>query len=574
MKFTGPLSVTPVGALMSAKFWSLLLNFSLIVGYLTAIQALPANAVVPVCSSSMTAQHETMQLKATPSHGQVFYMDSGSKPVADAAYVGYVISTGAASPLTNMWVSIDGFSGGVVSLANPNDKYLQLDTISGNGSETAFFLLKASGSTTKAQAHTIKVFQGRPDISGNTAKLECTFSFTQVKQTIAASANKVTGISYSLSPTTATLGGTLTVTVNGDTGQVGAGSNPDGSIIWVSPAAVSSWPTRSLRLIGTTVTLRCKGTGTSTVTLTDRLYYSNADQCFKQKNNWTGVYVFRIIGPGPSSLSPAPIAIISSGTQYKHSSITSSSLSGAGFDAPVNLSDVATTSFVVKVDANATLDASSTASNAAINYTITMSTTSTIEVQVDEIVDNRALGTTFESGSGQVSSALLSPTTQGISDPITILTESGLSPPPYHFIGPYRVVNGNNFVLTYQMNIPCEASAKTYKSTAYAKVGDQLLGSSSTQISFASIVTQTSGASCSVSVTNGDDTLTPIGQTYPAVNVLATQADLRGYITTYGATVNSARFRYALDPNLLSSPIAPDITVSGTALYSKNNYGT
>ena len=61
----------------------------------------------------------------------------------------------------------------------------------------------------------------------------CDYTFNRVDQTIAANANKVTAVS--VSTTTPALGGTVVVTVNGATGQGGAGqsvaSGGDGDVI-------------------------------------------------------------------------------------------------------------------------------------------------------------------------------------------------------------------------------------------------------------------------------------------------------------------------------------------------------
>ncbi|MFM6966313.1 MAG: hypothetical protein ACKOWI_02930, partial [Rhodoluna sp.] len=57
-----------------------------------ATSSTPASAAAAGvnCASNMTAQNN---LTATPSHGAVFYIDSGAAPKVDASYVGYTIAT-------------------------------------------------------------------------------------------------------------------------------------------------------------------------------------------------------------------------------------------------------------------------------------------------------------------------------------------------------------------------------------------------------------------------------------------------------------------------------------------------
>ena len=492
-------------------------------------------------------------LKAVPAHGKVFYIDSGVTPKVDAAYVGYRIENSSGATKTGLWVSIESFIGGKLSLANPLDQYQQMDPITNTNYKTAFYLLKAIGSTTAAQTHTVKVFDRRPDLSGATAVLTCDFTFSQIQETIKANANKVTSVTGALSPTTATLGGTLTVSVAGDTGKVGAGKNPDLSIIWVSPAAVSTWPTRSLRLESTSVTLRC--TSGSDITLVDTLIRSTADACFTNASGtWTGSYVFRIIGPGPSSLAPSPVANIASGTQYKHSDISTLS-----FGSGINLSGVATSAFTVNVTATSA-EVSSSSSSVRIRYTITLSTTSTTAVEVDEVIDRAAAGTTYVAGSSTLNGS-------GTSDPTYLASETGLTTPPGHYIGPFSVVSGTNVVITFLRDIPCSNVSTPYSNTAYAKTGDQILGSATTTIPGVTVTTLTSGASsCGVTITNNPQTISPTVQTSAATSVTSSSAVLNGYANAYGGSGVTTFFKYSTDRNLvLSVTNTSAVSLTGSA---------
>ena len=217
------------------KSFRILLTSLLALSLLTAMASSPlltptANSVASACS---TMAINGNNLKAVPSQAPIFYMDSSQG--VNAAYLGYQIQNSSATALTNVWVSVDSFTGGKISLANPADQHQSLSSVPA----------------------------GSVSVSG--------------------SANKVTLITSTLSPTTATLGGTYTVTVTGDTGKVGAGSNPDTDLIWVSPAAFSTWPTRALRLESTTLTLDCNNPNTDIVlTNTLSLFIAYHELLYKQ----------------------------------------------------------------------------------------------------------------------------------------------------------------------------------------------------------------------------------------------------------------------------------------------------
>ena len=576
-----------------ARFWKKIsiggLSLSLISALLVIIPvqvSLAPDAEAADCSA--TASNN---LTATAAHGKVFYIDSGVTPKVDAAYVGYKINNTAGSGTrSGLWVSLETFTGGKVGLANPSDAYQQLPDISFGSYKTAFFLLKASGPTTFGQTHTVKIYDKRPDLSGATALLTCTFSFTAVKETIKANANKVTTVTSSLSPATPTLGGTLTISVtDASTGKVGQGSSPDNSLFWVSPAAVSTWPTRSLRLESTTINLGCTGgstAGNTTVTITNTLSYSNAQTaCFNNASGtWTASYVFRIIGPGPASLTPTPVAIISSGTQYKHSDIA-----GLSFGTAVNLSGVASSAFTVTVTASSQV-IEAAANSARIRYTVSLTTTSSTAVSIDEIIDRRANGTAIVSGSVKYDNVARG-------DPVIVSSEANLVPPPYHHIGPFSVSSAATSTLVYDLTVPCAVGSTSYSNVVYALVGDQILGASTTTLSSAVVTTITSGVSCDVTTTTTTETINPTGQTYPATNVASdnatatSTATLNGFANAYGLANVTAAFRYSKDSNLASNttltsqqnvtgsaPVALSANISsldpGTVYYFRIEVGT
>ena len=502
----------------------------------------------PTCASTMTAQNN---LTLTPSHSSVFYIDSGVAPKVDAAYVAYNISNSSASARTNVWVQLSNFAGGKVTLANPADAAQEI-SIPANGNATAFFLLKATGATTTAQSHTVKVWTARPDISGSSALATCDYSFSKVSETIKASANKITAVTGALSPATATLGGTYTITVTGFTGKIGSGYAPDNAAIWASPAAYSSFPTRALRLESTTIHW---ADGSCPADVVNQLYYkfNTSDNCFKGNGaNWTGTYRFRIIGTGPAALAPSPVANISSGNQYKHSDLSGIS------NTSVNLSGVASSNVAVNVSASGT-PVSSTANSVTIRYLVTISTTSTVALNVDEVIDIHDSGTTFVSGSAKAGTN--SASLGSIADPTVLSADVGKTPPPYHFIGPFSAVSGTPYYIQYDYTIPCLATTTSYGTKVVAYTGDVLIGASSTTISTSTVTTSTGAACSSPTVNNGSSSMNPSIVTSTADSITANAANINAYGNAAGLSGVQYQFKYSTDSNLVNS-------VTTTALAS------
>ena len=228
---------------------SRLIIFSLLVSLLVVISGVStaptANAVLATCSVGSAAQNS---LTVEPSHPTVMYIDSGVSPRLDAAYIGYRISNRTGATLTGYWASLDNFTGGSVTLANPLDKYVEVPEIANNETKTVYVLVKASSATTVKQSHDFKIFNEYPTASTAVNKYGCNFGFTKVAETIQASANKplATTIVGGVVPTT--IGTTFQIKSTGESGVIGDGSADVGKIMWFTPAAFSTFPTRAFRL--------------------------------------------------------------------------------------------------------------------------------------------------------------------------------------------------------------------------------------------------------------------------------------------------------------------------------------
>lgn len=515
-------------------------------GFATSVTLQPAQAANPACLSTMTAQNN---MTVTPGHGKVFYIDSGVTPKVDAMYVSYKVTNTGASSAANksrLWVVLESFSGGQVVMASTADKYQQIDTLNFGTTSSVFFLLKAYGASTAAQTHTVKIYDRRPDLTGAAPLLACDYTFVKVMETVKSAANKINTITATMSPTTATLGGTLTLNVtSAGTGKIGAGGPPDGPAFWASPSGLSSWPVGALRLENTSIFLDCQG-AVADVTLTDILYYYGTPltDCAGNSNSrpWTAIYTFRIIGPGPAALSPSPVAYISSGSKYSHCDI-----SGITTNTTVNLSGITSAANTITLVGAVT---ATSASSVTVEYTATMATTSATSLEVDQAVFTYASSMSYVAGSTKLGGATTS-------DPVA---ESTGSPPPYHFVGPYSIVSGGSKVLVFSFTVPCTATSTSYATRILGYIGSVSFGSSTSTIPISTTTTQSNGSSCTSSVSNTTVSAAPYVQTQAADTITSSGAVIRGIVNAYGNSGLQYRLAYSTDPNVVNNPVRSTLT--------------
>lgn len=537
----------------------------------------PATAAAPVaCADAGTTQSS---ITVTPSHGKVFYIDSGQGQSIDAAYVGYNVVAGAAK--TNLWMKLDTFTGGAVSLANAADASRQLGDIANAGNETGFFLLKAATSSASAQSHVVRVFTGNPSLAGATEIFSCTFTFSKVKETIKAAANKISN-NFPTVTNSGIVGGNLVVTVEGATGTIGSGtSSPDGKSIWFSPAAKSSWPTSSLRLTDTSVSVYDNpGMGANQIVfggaLIDNLRITTTQlNTVASKLYYRAVYTFKIIGRSATPASVIPIAQISSGTQIKHTDIGS-------FTAPSADTSAATVNAALSKTASTTSVISG--SDTIYSYTLTASNKGAAAV-IDEIVDTPSSGLAYVAGSARWNGAATTEPAKSVADPTKLI-----------FPGPFSLAAGTvgtptTRTLTYQLKIAtCSIGTFNYVNTASAKIGSLIIGSDPASIS----KTTASGTcgSTTVTVANTNEVIPVEVTTEPASGIANTAGTLNGTIDPNGqsglpvfiewgtsaslASFTSVQLAATTTTATTSYPVATSLTglTTGTVYYYRVRVGS
>jgi hypothetical protein len=190
-------------------------------------------------------------LVVTRTSSPIFYIDTSITPPLQGMYVSYQISNNDGTSYGDLWVGIDSFSGGVISLAPSEDGLMHLGPLAPGQTKTAFFFLQASGETALAQTHAIRVYPTRPPTA---ALATANFSMTSM-ETIQANANKV--VTVVTGPSPPQLGGIVTMTVTGDAGTIGADR-----IMSFNPAAYLNWRADAFELISSSITLSGGNAGT------------------------------------------------------------------------------------------------------------------------------------------------------------------------------------------------------------------------------------------------------------------------------------------------------------------------
>lgn len=551
---------------IKSKFLGGVLSALLASATLVTVQAAvvpdSAQAVEPatLCSTSAAAQNG---ITVKPSHGKAMYIDTGQGQNINAAYVGYSVT--AASAKEDIWVQLSGFDQDeVVQLANPLDQNMQIGDLASSGTGMSYFLLSANKPSTSAQTHVVKVFSGPPTKPGSTAIYECTYSFTKVSETIKAAANKVLSIS---STSASIVGGSLVVVHSGDTGTIGAGSAPDGNMIWVSPASNTSWPTRAYRLKNVSIQYFSNKnlTGSSYGMKNNELILSPATNSFgtnKTPKSYQATYTFEIIGRGSGAI--APVAQISSGTQIKHTDMSGFYSGGSA----TYLADAT----AVTVSANVSKTASSsvtTSGNAALlNYTVTVANTSSSPLKIDKILDVADENLTVQSA--QVAGV-------NYSDYFADGAPSGGSQ-KWSFPGPFSIAANSSIALTYTASVSCTAGSKTYANYALAFIGDTSIAKSSSVYEQVTVsMTQASdGITCGVAdVTTAETNVTIATEvtTGPASNLLtvsgSSSGTLSGTVDSNGVAGGVISCEYSTESDLSgSTSVAPSSPSDGLTTTS------
>ena len=507
------------------------------------------------------------------------FIDSGISPKVDAAYVGYRISNKTGATLKGYWASIDNFSGGVITLANPLDKYVALPEIANNETKTVYFLVKASVSTKTSQAHDFKVWNEYPGAATVENKYGCNFAFSEVAETIKASANKPSSTTVS---TVGAIGTTFTVTSEGGSGTIGAGKTGVGRILWFTPSAYSNFPTRAFRLESVVLKIGTKSNfqtnsgeevrffkertfvKTNTVADDDASFSGEvltADN-LNGKRFYSNIYTFRVIDAATASI--VPMAQISSGSQIKHSVVAAAgtaSVDSSGSTLPANIiKSLVSTSY-------STFETPTIGGTryTAVPYKITIRGTTSTAITADQIIDNPASGAIYKVGSTQVKVGAGS--ASAYADPETFTAEAAISPQPLHFMGPFTFSSTSYVEVTYTMYLPSVAGI--YTNTVSAFIGDRRITSSTTASIPAVKVTVNETGTVTTSET-ATVKLLPDAQTKLASSIDTSTATINGTINA-NDTTTAGYFEWGTSSTLATYTSVSLGSVTGNTASAKSS---
>jgi uncharacterized repeat protein (TIGR01451 family) len=402
--------------------------------------------------------------------GSILYVDTSSnvQPNLLGNYVSYNVTNDTGSPIADAWVAIGSFTGLYVSLAAHETGMAHLGPMAAGATRTVFFYLNVNCSSFSAgqcnvstpQPFTVRLYSGRP-----TTNLLDSQSFSvTVQETIAAQANKVTTVvTSSNSPT---LGALITVTVTGNTGQIGSGK-----LFYASPETYFDFPADSFRLYSTSVTF----SGGNTGTYLDQLLVPSSAFTSTSATDYSFVATYQVSGPTSGLTAVSPVAFISSGNATKHT----------GTSSYASFPPIGTTSNSLVV--TKLVNSSIWPSGGIPTYTVRITNSASSSVTLDDLVDSLPVSpasVTYVPGSATFAgNPIADPSISG-----STLTWTGI------FVVP---ANGSAD-LTFQASVPNVGG--TYTNSAIAHI-------SSTQIDSTLATSDDSPATVSLNVGTPDLTI-------------------------------------------------------------------
>ena len=388
----------------------------------------------------------------------VLYINDGEGFIG--MYAGYQVVNNGGADIDDLWVGAENFSGPTITTGDGEDGFVSLGPLANGQTAYAFIYLQAPAATT-GETHDITVYDGVPSTLGGTGTqltaaptlpggagdgsgtqngLAVQFSL-DASGTVGANSNKVN--STVVGPNPPALGGVMTVTIAGITGNIGSAG---GRIFAGSPAILANWPADSLQLVGSRIDM----TGGNTLGVTDTLFLVGLNS---SDTAYTSEYRFVVTGPTSTSTAVVPVNYISSGTLVKHTGQI----------------DQTTFPPIRPVENHLTLSKSASpttllAAGGTSTYTVTMSNAGIVPASLRDIVDalpTPASGTiTYVEGSARL---------DGVLYPDSQLTINGQQ---LAWLGPFDVPAAGSVVFTYDVAYS-STPASSYVNSAVAHIGLQ-----------------------------------------------------------------------------------------------------
>jgi uncharacterized repeat protein (TIGR01451 family) len=360
----------------------------------------------------------------------VLYMDSTENLFC--GYAAYRVVNTTGTPQNDVWLQVHSFTGAVIGTAPTEDGWYRLGAMAPGDTSFAFVYLTASAQEPAPQTHSATVYDART--SGNVLAT-ADFTLTSM-ETIQASANKVTSTLFGPNPPG--LGGIMILTVEGETGIVGAAG-----IFAASPASFLGWEADAFRLTDVEMVM----TGSPNAgTYRDSMFWVLPST---QNTSYIITYTFVVTGVTTQPTLSGPVNYISSGAQIKHTTDVGD---------PAIVQPVQPTSNAVTLDKKASPAALLGAGT--VTYTVTIRNADTIDVAleyVEDLLPSSPDAAQYVPGSATFQAA-------PIPDP-------GVAGQLATFVGPFAVAGLDSATLVYQATV--SDSAGTYSNRAAGLIGSE-----------------------------------------------------------------------------------------------------
>lgn len=403
----------------------------------------------------LLAQSALAAFTITSTSSPVFFTHASAGP--KCSYRSFDVTSTTA--VSDAWARIENFTT-YMSIGGGDDGKFHFGAFTAGQTKPAFFYVCSSltgGTTAASQGFDIRIYDRDPSLASPVQLATANSSFTINDNVIEAAANKVTVIFSGPNP--ATLGGTMTMTVEGDTGTMGckgtvadacSGSSAGGPMAF-TPAAFTSWRADAFELIGSNITFSSSANAGS---YNNTLYI--ASLATSADTHYVITYYFRAVTTTAVTTTLSPVGFISSGTQIKHTNISGGAYSTSGGNTGLLPIEPASNTLVLgrKLVSDATLPAQ----GGRVTYTLEFTNSGSASVTVDSIYDELPSGASYVSGSASWNGT-------NIADPV-------VSGSTRVWSGTFTIPANSVRNLIFQADLPTPG---TYTNSATGRVGTTVI---------------------------------------------------------------------------------------------------
>ena len=386
-------------------------------------------------------------ISATRTSSPVFYTNSnagGATTSPKCNYLSFDITSSTA--VDDAWITINSFSSNL-DVGGSDDGLFHFGPFTAGETKSLFFYVCSSytgGGTVTGESYTLTPYEGKPS-AGGAAQTDIDFTTDIYDGVIQANANQVNAIWADINPSV--LGATTTLTVDGDTGTIGCVNPPSacsGSSkgpLGFSPATFADWRADAYELVGVNIVLSDGNTGTY-----DNVLYIDS-VASNSSTHYVVTYYFRPVSTTASTTTLSPVSYIASGTQIKHTSLSSGAYSGGLLPILPAVNEI----LLAKSVSNATLPTE----GGVVTYTLSATNSGSYAVSLDSFIDVLPAGATYVADSTTFNDV-------GLADPY-------ISGSTLDWSSLFEIPAGATRNLIFQATLP--ATPGTYTNSATALIG-------------------------------------------------------------------------------------------------------